>query len=167
MRNATDKLNSRDLLEYACRWHRRSAKTGLRHGLPAALKTRLKVYLCVGNHAHNCFVHAIARPTAWQRLASRIPQQSHERKDLLFSTRSKQEPIRRRELIRERTGEGRKRAQAAGVKFGRKPKAVSTRKGHQATGCWRTADGYSCELRRRYQHDLAADVIEFESARIG
>ena len=27
-----------------------------------------------------------------------------------------------RELIRERTGEGRKRAQAAGVKFGRKPK---------------------------------------------
>jgi DNA invertase Pin-like site-specific DNA recombinase len=25
-------------------------------------------------------------------------------------------------LIRERTGEGRKRAQAAGVKFGRKPK---------------------------------------------
>jgi DNA invertase Pin-like site-specific DNA recombinase len=27
-----------------------------------------------------------------------------------------------RELIRERTGEGRKRAMAAGVKFGRKPK---------------------------------------------
>jgi DNA invertase Pin-like site-specific DNA recombinase len=27
-----------------------------------------------------------------------------------------------RDLIRERTGEGRKRAQAAGVKFGRKPK---------------------------------------------
>jgi DNA invertase Pin-like site-specific DNA recombinase len=27
-----------------------------------------------------------------------------------------------RELIKERTGEGRKRAQAAGVKFGRKPK---------------------------------------------
>lgn len=27
-----------------------------------------------------------------------------------------------RELIKERTGDGRKRAQAAGVKFGRKPK---------------------------------------------
>src|SRR6267143_5949842 len=30
-----------------------------------------------------------------------------------------------RELIRERTGDGRKRAQAAGVKFGRKPKLTS------------------------------------------
>jgi hypothetical protein len=29
---------SRNFLEYACRWHRRSAKTGLRHALPAALK---------------------------------------------------------------------------------------------------------------------------------
>jgi DNA invertase Pin-like site-specific DNA recombinase len=30
--------------------------------------------------------------------------------------------IAERDLIRERTGDGRKRAQAAGVKFGRKPK---------------------------------------------
>jgi DNA invertase Pin-like site-specific DNA recombinase len=34
-----------------------------------------------------------------------------------------------RELIRERTGEGRKRAMANGVKFGRKPKLTS----HQRT----------------------------------
>ncbi|MFL6815035.1 MAG: recombinase family protein [Bradyrhizobium sp.] len=35
-----------------------------------------------------------------------------------------------RELIRERTGEGRKRAQAKGVRFGRKPKLTA----HPASG---------------------------------
>ena len=34
-----------------------------------------------------------------------------------------------RELIRERTGEGRKRAMASGVRFGRKPKLTSHQRG--------------------------------------
>jgi DNA invertase Pin-like site-specific DNA recombinase len=38
-----------------------------------------------------------------------------------------------RELIRERTGEGRKRAMAAGIKFGRKLGAISTSNGVNAS----------------------------------
>ena len=66
-----------------------------------------------------------------------------------------------RELIRERTGEGRKRAMAAGVKFGRKRKlspfqraeAVKRRAG------WRDL-GLDCqELRGRYFDDLAPGSV--------
>ena len=66
-----------------------------------------------------------------------------------------------RELIRERTGEGRKRAMAAGVKFGRKRKLSDYQRagGRQAAGCWRDL-GLDCqELRGRYQHDLAPGSV--------
>jgi DNA invertase Pin-like site-specific DNA recombinase len=43
-----------------------------------------------------------------------------------------------RELIKARTDEGRKRAQARGVRFGRKLKlTASTTRSHRKTGGWR------------------------------
>ena len=71
-----------------------------------------------------------------------------------------------RELIRERTGAGRKRAMANDVKFGRKPKLsvyqrqeAIKRRGHQTARGGRDA-GVNCEiLCRRYQHDLALELI--------
>ena len=65
-----------------------------------------------------------------------------------------------RDLIRERTGEGRKRARAKGVKFGRKPKlsdyqrreAIKRRRG-------RDISVHRQVLRGRHQHDLAPGRI--------
>ena len=64
-----------------------------------------------------------------------------------------------RDLIRERTSDGRKRAMAAGVKFGRKrnfPPISAQRPSSVAMPG--KAGRYRKELRCRYQHDLAADV---------
>ena len=65
-----------------------------------------------------------------------------------------------RELIRERTGAGRKRAMAEGVKFGRKREAIGlpARRSHQAPCRRRDVGGDRQELRCRSQHDLAAEV---------
>ena len=64
-----------------------------------------------------------------------------------------------RELIRERTGEGRKRAQAAGVKFGRKRKLSDHQRAEavkrRAAG-ERLADLLPKATRWISQHDLAA-----------
>ena len=70
-----------------------------------------------------------------------------------------------RDLIRERTGEGRKRARAKGVKFGRKPKlsdyqrreAIKRRRGRDI-GVHRQV------LRGRHQHDLAPGRIRERAA---
>jgi DNA invertase Pin-like site-specific DNA recombinase len=63
-----------------------------------------------------------------------------------------------RDLIRERTGEGRKRAMAAGIKFGRQAQAVglSARRGDQASCRRRDARIDRKELRRGHLYDLAA-----------
>lgn len=58
-----------------------------------------------------------------------------------------------RELIRERSGNGRKRAMAAGVKFGRKRKLC---RGHPAPRCRRDPGRDRQVLRRRPFHDFAA-----------
>jgi DNA invertase Pin-like site-specific DNA recombinase len=66
-----------------------------------------------------------------------------------------------RDLIRERTSEGRKRAMAEGRMFGRKPKLTP----HQrAEALKRRAAGETIgrdrqELRRRHQHDLAPQSL--------
>jgi DNA invertase Pin-like site-specific DNA recombinase len=52
-----------------------------------------------------------------------------------------------RDLIRERTGDGRKRAMAAGVKFGRISFPKSARRSHQASHCRGKAGRYRQELR--------------------
>ena len=66
-----------------------------------------------------------------------------------------------RELIRERTGEGRKRAMAAGVKFGRKPKLSTFQR---AEAIKRRAAGETLKsiakiLCGRHQHDLAPGSV--------
>jgi DNA invertase Pin-like site-specific DNA recombinase len=65
-----------------------------------------------------------------------------------------------RELIKARTGEGRKRAQARGVKFGRPPATDSPPASGSASApcCGRDANGYCAELQR-----LACD--HWEAAR--
>src|SRR5947207_7395714 len=58
-----------------------------------------------------------------------------------------------RELIRERTGEGRKRAMAAGVKFGRKPKLSQYQR---AEAIKRRAAGETlAEIARSYAVDIS------------
>ena len=55
-----------------------------------------------------------------------------------------------RELIRERTGEGRKRAMAKGVRFGRKPKLTA----HQRREAIARRDGETLvEIARSYNVD--------------
>ena len=63
-----------------------------------------------------------------------------------------------RELIRERTGEGRKRAMAAGDQVRPQAEAVrlSARRSDQAPQGWRDTDRDCQELRRRRIHDLSA-----------
>jgi DNA invertase Pin-like site-specific DNA recombinase len=61
-----------------------------------------------------------------------------------------------RELIRERTGDGRKRALANGVKFGRKRKLSDYQRAEAVKRCWRDLGGDRQELRRRDIDDLAA-----------
>jgi DNA invertase Pin-like site-specific DNA recombinase len=63
-----------------------------------------------------------------------------------------------RDLIRERTGDGRKRAMANGIKFGPQEQAVGlpTCRSRQAPRYRRDAGRDRQELRRRDQHDLAA-----------
>jgi DNA invertase Pin-like site-specific DNA recombinase len=62
-----------------------------------------------------------------------------------------------RELIRERTGEGRKRAMANGVKFGRKPKLSDYQRQEAIKQGCRGNPGIDCqELRGRYFDDFAA-----------
>lgn len=58
-----------------------------------------------------------------------------------------------RELIKERTGEGRKRAQAAGIKFGRKPK-LSTYQRQEALKR-RAAGETLAEIARSYAVDIS------------
>ena len=77
-----------------------------------------------------------------------------------------------RELIRERTGEGRKRAMANGVKFGRKPKlsSLSARRGHQAACCGRDAGIDRAELRGRYLDDFAVldlNAVDSDNSGLG
>ena len=62
-----------------------------------------------------------------------------------------------RDLIRERTGEGRKRAMANGVKFGRKRKLsrLSAQRGHQAPRCRRDAGSDRQELPCLDRDDFA------------
>jgi DNA invertase Pin-like site-specific DNA recombinase len=66
-----------------------------------------------------------------------------------------------RDLIRERTGEGRKRAMAVGVKFGRKRKLSDY---HRAEAVKRRAAGETLVsldrqiIRRRYLHDFQAAI---------
>src|SRR6516225_11469099 len=55
-----------------------------------------------------------------------------------------------RELIRARTGEGRTRAKARGVRFGRQPARAP------AACCGRDADGYCAELQRLARDDWKA-----------
>jgi DNA invertase Pin-like site-specific DNA recombinase len=58
-----------------------------------------------------------------------------------------------RDLIRERTGDGRKRAQAAGVKFGRKPKLSSYQR---AEAIKRRAAGETlAEIAKSYAVDIS------------
>ena len=66
-----------------------------------------------------------------------------------------------RELIRERTGEGRKRAMAAGVKFGRKPKLseYQRRRSRQTEGCRRNPEIDRQILCGRHQHDLTPGSV--------
>jgi hypothetical protein len=63
-----------------------------------------------------------------------------------------------RELIRERTGEGRKRAMAAGIKFGRKRKLSDYQRAEaiKPPRCRRNASIYRQELRRPSGDDFAA-----------
>jgi DNA invertase Pin-like site-specific DNA recombinase len=61
-----------------------------------------------------------------------------------------------RELTRERTGEGRKRALANGIRFGRKPTlALSAGRSSQAARHGRDAGVDRQDLRGRYLDDLA------------
>ena len=53
-----------------------------------------------------------------------------------------------RELIRERTGEGRRRAMAAGVKFGRKPKLSTPRIATRAPEALTGVSGPSISVAR-------------------
>jgi DNA invertase Pin-like site-specific DNA recombinase len=56
-------------------------------------------------------------------------------------------------LIRERTGEGRKRAQAAGVKFGRKPKLSAFQRAEATKR--RAAGERLAEIARSYAVDIS------------
>jgi DNA invertase Pin-like site-specific DNA recombinase len=67
-----------------------------------------------------------------------------------------------RDLIRTRTGEGRERAKARGVKLGRKPKAdrPSAAGGDQAPRRGRRADPRHCpQLQRPQQYDFTTDGL--------
>jgi len=66
-----------------------------------------------------------------------------------------------RDLIRERTGEGRKRAMANGVRFGRKPKLTDHQPqgGVEAPRDWRDACRDRQELCRGHFDDLKAALI--------
>ena len=72
-----------------------------------------------------------------------------------------------RELIRERTGDGRKRAMAKGVKFGRKPKLSDYQRKEaikrRATG--ETLAEIAKSLCRRHQHDLAVKLAAGSASR--
>ena len=63
-----------------------------------------------------------------------------------------------RHLIRARTDEGRKRAQARGVRFGRKPKLTryQIEEALGRKGGWGTTDGYWAQLRRQPFNDIEA-----------
>src|ERR1700682_5988601 len=64
-----------------------------------------------------------------------------------------------RDLIRTRTGEGRERAKARGVKLGRKPKLTEHQKREaiRRRGPGRRASARDCpQLQRQPQHDFAA-----------
>jgi DNA invertase Pin-like site-specific DNA recombinase len=65
-----------------------------------------------------------------------------------------------RDLIKERTGEGRKRAQAAGVQFGRKRKLsdYQRQRGAQAPCRRRNPERDRQVVRGRRQHDLAVEL---------
>jgi DNA invertase Pin-like site-specific DNA recombinase len=58
-----------------------------------------------------------------------------------------------RDLIRERTGDGRKRAQAAGVKFGRKPKLSDYQRKEAIKR--RAAGETSAEIAKSYAVDIS------------
>jgi DNA invertase Pin-like site-specific DNA recombinase len=58
-----------------------------------------------------------------------------------------------RELIRARTGEGRKRAKERGVRFGRPRKMTPAPRGAAAPGLRRDAGGRCAELQRGRHHD--------------
>jgi hypothetical protein len=75
-----------------------------------------------------------------------------------------------RDLIRARTGEGRERAKARGVKMGRKPKLTPHQQaeqteahpspasgGDQAARCRRTNPGDRPQLQRPQQHDFTVN----------
>ena len=62
-----------------------------------------------------------------------------------------------RELIRSRTGEGRERAKARGVKMGRKPKLTPVdRRGCRPARPRRNGAGYRSDLQRQSQYDFEA-----------
>ena len=65
-----------------------------------------------------------------------------------------------RELIRARTGEGRARAKARGVKMGRPPKLTPTRSGSPpAPRCRRANARYCSHLQCLAQHDFSAERV--------
>ncbi len=66
-----------------------------------------------------------------------------------------------RDLIRARTGEGRERAKARGVKMGRKPKLTPhQRRGNSSPQGKRRGRAGNCpQLQRPQQHDFAADEL--------
>jgi DNA invertase Pin-like site-specific DNA recombinase len=65
-----------------------------------------------------------------------------------------------RELIRARTGEGRARAKARGVKLGRRPKLTASKmRSVSSPRQWRTRDRNRAQLQRQPQYDLTADRL--------
>ena len=72
-----------------------------------------------------------------------------------------------RDLIRARTGEGRERAKARGVKMGRKPKLTPHQQARRSSGArQRRADpGHRPHLQRPQQHDFAPRAMMAGSTR--
>jgi DNA invertase Pin-like site-specific DNA recombinase len=71
-------------------------------------------------------------------------------------------------LTRERTGDGRKRAMAAGVKFGRKPKLSDYQRAEaikRRTAGERLADIAKSYAVDRYQHDRSVGLARLAALR--